>query len=57
MDADDRIRALRHAREIVDDMHWRGMPVPALYAFMAEEFQALVATGVYAEWVARRPGS
>ena len=57
MDADDRIRALRHARELVDDMHWRGMPVPALYAFMAEEFQALVASGAYAEWVARRPGS
>jgi hypothetical protein len=50
----DRIRALRHAREIVDDMHWRGMTVPPLYQCMAEEFRALVQSGAYAEWVARK---
>ncbi len=57
MEGDDRVRALRHAREIVDDMHWRGMTVPALYAFMAEEFRDLVRSGAYAEWVAKRPRS
>jgi hypothetical protein len=51
----DRIRALRHAREIVDDMHWRGMAVPPLYQCMAEEFCALVRSGAYADWVARKP--
>jgi hypothetical protein len=51
----DRIRALRHAREIVDDMHWRGMPVPPLYQCMAVEFRALVRSGAYADWVARKP--
>jgi hypothetical protein len=49
---DDRIRALRHAREIVADMRWRGMTVPPIYASMAEEFQALVRSGAYAAWVA-----
>ena len=51
----DKIRALRHAREIVEDMHWRGMHVPRLYQSMAEEFRDLVRSGAYAEWVARRP--
>jgi hypothetical protein len=48
----DSVRALRHAREIVDDLRWLGMTVPPLYASMAEEFQALVRSGAYATWVA-----
>lgn len=48
----DRIRAERHARELVADMHWRGMPVPGLYTRMAAEFQDLVRNGDYATWVA-----
>jgi hypothetical protein len=48
----DRIRALRHAREVVYDLRWRGMTVPPLYTSMAEEFQALVRSGAYAAWVA-----
>jgi hypothetical protein len=48
----DTVRALRHARKIVQDMHWRGMAVPPLYGSMAERFQALVGSGVYAAWVA-----
>ena len=47
----DRIRALRHAREVVADLRWRGMAVPPVYASMAEEFQALVRSGAYAAWV------
>ena len=52
----DRIRAERHAREVVADMHWRGMVVPPLYARMAAEFQDLIASGDYAAWVASGPG-
>jgi hypothetical protein len=48
----NRIRALRHAREIVSDLRWRGMTVPPIYTSMAEEFQALVRSGAYAAWVA-----
>jgi hypothetical protein len=48
----DHVRACRHARELVDDLHWRGLPVPSLYAHMAAEFQDLVASGQYAAWVA-----
>ena len=48
----DRIRAERHARELVADMHWQGMPVPRLYTRMAAEFQDLIAAGDYAAWVA-----
>jgi hypothetical protein len=48
----DQIRALRHAREIVSDMRWRGMAVPPIYTSMAQEFQALVRSGAYAAWVA-----
>jgi hypothetical protein len=48
----ERIRALRHAREVVDDLHWRGMAVPVLYANMADEFQAVVRNGAYAVWLA-----
>jgi hypothetical protein len=47
-----RIRALRHANEVVADMRWRGMAVPVLYAHMAEEFHALVQGGEYAAWLA-----
>jgi hypothetical protein len=50
----DRIKALRHAREVVADMRWRGMPVPGLYEVMAEEFRDLVRTGAYAAWVATK---
>jgi hypothetical protein len=48
----DRVRAQRHARELVADMHWRGMAVPPLYVRMAGEFQDLVRSGDYAAWVA-----
>ena len=48
----ERIRALRHAREVVDQFHWRGMAVPPVYARMADEFKALVASGAYAAWLA-----
>jgi hypothetical protein len=48
----DRIRALRHAREVVADLRWQGMAVPPIYASMAEEFQELVRSGAYAAWVA-----
>ena len=57
----DRVRAERRARELVADMHWRGMVVPPLYTRMAAEFRDLVASGDYAAWVAtggdRRPAS
>jgi hypothetical protein len=61
----DHIRALRHARELVADMRWRGLTVPPLYDRMAGEFQDLVDSGDYANWVATgtaaappdRPGS
>jgi hypothetical protein len=53
----DRIRALRHAREIVSDMRWRGMSAPPLYISMAEEFQRLVRSGAYAAWVASQSSS
>jgi hypothetical protein len=46
-----RIRALRYAREVVDDLRWRGMTVPPLYTSMAEEFHALVRSGAYTAWV------
>jgi hypothetical protein len=52
----DHIRARRHARELVADLHWRGLPVPPLYARMAAEFQDLVAAGDYAAWVAGGDG-
>ena len=48
----DRLKARRHARELVADMRWRGMTVPPLYARMASEFQDLVRSGDYAAWVA-----
>ena len=48
----DRIRAERQARELVAEMHWRGMVVPSLYTRMATEFRDLVASGDYAAWVA-----
>ena len=51
----DHIRACRNARELVADMHWRGLPVPPLYARMAGEFHDLVASGVYAAWLAPEP--
>jgi hypothetical protein len=53
----DGIRARRHARELVADMHWRGITVPPLYARMADEFQELVRDGEYAAWVAHRDGN
>ena len=53
----DHVRACRHARELVADMHWRGLPVPPLYARMAAEFQDLVASGAYAAWVASGDGT
>ena len=52
----DGIRARRHARELVADMHWRGITVPPLYARMAVEFQDLVRDGEYAAWVAHPDG-
>jgi hypothetical protein len=47
----DELKARRHAREIVGELRWRGMSVPALYARMADEFQDLVRSGDYAAWV------
>ena len=47
----DELKARRHAREIVGEMRWRGMSVPALYVRMADEFQDLVRSGDYAAWV------
>jgi hypothetical protein len=46
------IKARRHARELVHDLRWQGIAVPALYAHMADEFQDLVGSGDYAAWVA-----
>ena len=48
----DVIRARRHARDLVDAMHWQGIAVPPLYRRMAAEFQDLVRSGAYAAWVA-----
>jgi hypothetical protein len=48
----DTVRALRYAREVADDLRWRGMAVPPVYAGMAEEFRALVQSGGYARWIA-----
>ena len=48
----ERIRAERRARELVAEMHWRGMVVPSVYTRMAAEFQDLIAAGDYAAWVA-----
>ena len=48
----DRIRAARHAREIVEDMRLHRMAVPRCYTSMAEEFRNLVRSGAYASWVA-----
>ena len=53
----DGIRARRHARELVADMHWRGIAVPPLYTRMAAEFQNLVRDGEYAAWVAHGDGN
>lgn len=53
----DHIRACRNARELVADMHWRGLPVPPLYVHMAAEFQDLVASGEYAAWLASGDGA
>ena len=47
----DELKARRHAREIVGELRWRGMSVPALYVRMADEFQDLVRSGDYAAWV------
>ena len=49
------IEALRHAREIVQDLRWQGVTVPSVYTHMAREFQGLVASGDYAAWVASGP--
>lgn len=51
---DEGIKARRHARELLDDMRWRGITVPPLYARMADEFHKLVRNGDYATWVAAR---
>jgi hypothetical protein len=48
----ERIKALRHAREVAADLHWRGMAVPTVYASLADEFQAMVESGAYAAWLA-----
>ena len=47
----DELKARRHAREIVGELRWRGMSVPALYVRMADEFQDLVRSGDYDTWV------
>jgi hypothetical protein len=50
----DRIRALRHARAIADDLRWREIKVPQIYTRMTDEFASLVQNGEYAAWVAER---
>ena len=47
----DELKARRHTREIVGELRWRGMSVPALYVRMADEFQDLVRSGDYDTWV------
>jgi hypothetical protein len=47
----EELQACRHAREVVADMRWHGMTVPALYTHMAQEFEDLVRSGDYAAWV------
>jgi hypothetical protein len=48
----DEVKALRHAREIVQELRWHGITAPPLYGHMAWEFQELVRSGDYAAWVA-----
>jgi hypothetical protein len=48
----ERVRALRYARETVNDLRWRRIAVPPVYVGMADEFQALVRSGDYAAWLA-----
>jgi hypothetical protein len=48
----DQLKARRHAREVVAEMRWRGMTVPVVYARMADEFEDLVRSGEYTDWVA-----
>jgi hypothetical protein len=48
----ERVRALRYARETVNDLRWRRIAVPPVYLGMADEFQALVRSGDYAAWLA-----
>jgi hypothetical protein len=47
----ERIRALRYARETVNDLRWRRIAVPPVYLSMADEFRALVRSGEYAAWL------
>jgi hypothetical protein len=47
----ERVRALRYAREAVNDLRWRRIAVPPVYLSMADEFQALVRSGDYAAWL------
>ena len=49
----DQLKARRQAREIVAEMRWHGMTVPALYARMAGEFEDLARSGEYAAWIRR----
>jgi hypothetical protein len=48
----DQLKARRHAREVVAGMRWRGMTMPVVYARMADEFEDLVRSGEYTDWVA-----
>jgi hypothetical protein len=48
---DQRVRALRQAREIVAELRWDGLAVPEVYGRMAGEFQALVRDGRYDAWL------
>jgi hypothetical protein len=43
----DTVRALRYAREVADDLHWRGIAMPPVYASMTEKYLALVRSGGY----------
>ena len=44
----DRIKARRHAGEIVYDLRWLGVIASTLYVRMADEFRVLVGSGDYA---------
>jgi hypothetical protein len=47
----ERVRALRSARETINDLRWWRIAVPPVYLSMADEFQALVRSGEYAAWL------
>ena len=39
----ERMRALRHAREVTTGLRWRGLPVPRVYRRMTAELEQRIA--------------